>query len=143
VAHPSLELIFSTSRRGAEDFSWLAPFAVISITDPHSPPAMLSDTNMHAVLRLEFWDLTTTHGEQPVFDEELAQRILDFVDFECNGARLLAVHCEAGISRSTAVAIALGNVLDLPVRHENGEFVSPNALVLDCFQRLNEATPHA
>jgi hypothetical protein len=35
---PSLDIIYSTSRAGAEAFSWLDPFVVISITDPESKP---------------------------------------------------------------------------------------------------------
>ena len=56
--------------------------------------------------------------------------MLDFVKRGCGGATMLMIHCEAGISRSTGLANALGRILGVEVRRENREFANPNTLVM-------------
>ncbi len=122
-----LELIYSTSRAGAEAFAWREPFAAISITDPGSRPVSLPQASLVARCDLQFWDVE--RGELDVFDAAMARRALTFVRDECVGATLLLVHCEAGISRSTAMANALGRIHGIAVRHQNALFLDPNPLV--------------
>lgn len=51
-----------------------------------------------------------------VFDNAMAQQILDFADqCQADGATHLFVHCHAGLSRSGAVALFLGSYLGTPV----------------------------
>ena len=121
-----LELIYSSSRAGAEAFAWPKPFAAISITDPGSRPVSLRQTSLIARCDLQFWDVE--RGELDVFDTTMARRALAFVRNECAGATLLLVHCEAGISRSTAMANELGR-FGVDVRHQNALFLDPNPLV--------------
>lgn len=65
------DLIFSTSRGGAEDFSWPDPFAIISITDPDSRPVSFRHRNLTALCGLEFWDLLRPPGDDRVtFDSQ-------------------------------------------------------------------------
>jgi predicted protein tyrosine phosphatase len=122
-----LELIFSTSRAGAEAFAWREPFAVISITDPGSRPVRFVRSTPLARCDLQFWDVVD--GSSEVFDAAMARRALAFVRRECGDATLLLVHCEAGISRSTAMAETLGRIQGVAVRHHNALFCSPNPLV--------------
>jgi predicted protein tyrosine phosphatase len=122
-----LELIYSTSRAGAETFAWREPFAAISITDPGSRPASLHQASLIARCDLQFWDVE--RGEIDVFDPAMARRALTFVRNDCAGATLLLVHCEAGISRSTAMANSLGRIHAIDVRHQNALFLDPNPLV--------------
>jgi len=122
-----LELIYSTSRAGAEAFAWREPFAAISITDPGSRPVSLCQASLIARYDLQFWDVE--RGELDVFDADMARKALAFVRNECAGATLLLVHCEAGISRSTAMANAIGRIHGVDVRHQNALFVDPNPLV--------------
>jgi predicted protein tyrosine phosphatase len=126
-----LDLIYTTSRAGAEAFTWPNPFAVISITDPGSQAIRLTQRNLVARLHLQFWDLPSRpDDDRPVFDSEMAQNALDFVQRGCAGVKMLMIHCEAGISRSTGLANALGRIFGVEVRHENREFVDPNILVM-------------
>jgi predicted protein tyrosine phosphatase len=125
-----LELIFSTSRDCAETFAWVEPFAVISITDPGSSPVSLRQRNIVARCDLQFWDLLDDIADdRPIFTARLARTVLRFVNESCAQASLLLIHCEAGISRSTAMANAIGNLLGVEVRHQNALFISPNGLV--------------
>lgn len=84
--------------------------AVISITDPDVPVANIvgRDDNMK-VRRVQFHDATPEieerFGQFIVMTPEQAQNIVDFWR-ENMGVDVLAVHCEAGISRSAAVAAA-------------------------------------
>jgi predicted protein tyrosine phosphatase len=123
-----LELIFSTSRAGAEAFAWREPFAAISITDPGSRQVVLAQSTLVARCDLQFWDVVDG-VERDLFDAAMARRALRFVERDCGGATLLLVHCEAGISRSTAMAEALGRLHRVAVRHHNALFVNPNPLV--------------
>jgi predicted protein tyrosine phosphatase len=123
-----LELIFSTSRAGAEAFAWREPFAVISITDPGSKPVSFEQSKPLARCDLQFWDVVDG-VESDLFDAAMARRALEFVERECGEATLLVVHCEAGISRSTAMAESLGRIHNVAVRHHNALYVNPNPLV--------------
>lgn len=123
-----LELIFSTSRAGAEAFAWREPFAVISITDPGSRPVIFARSTPMARCDLQFWDVVQGAAGD-VFDVAMARRALTFVRRGCGDATLLLVHCEAGISRSTAMAEALGRIYGVAVRHHNALLCSPNPLV--------------
>jgi predicted protein tyrosine phosphatase len=94
---------------------------VISVTDPKSKPVDLPLLDLD-VLRLGFHDLDQTYPGHAIilFNTDMAHQIKDFiVDKSCeHGLTDLAivgtlnnmsvvVHCEAGISRSAAVAGAL------------------------------------
>jgi predicted protein tyrosine phosphatase len=125
-----LELIFTTSRSGAETFSWPNPFAVISITDPDSRPVVFKQRNLVARCNLEFWDLLYEPGDGSIiFNSQMARTALNFIEHHCGQAKLLLVHCEAGISRSTGLANALSRTYNIEVRHANAMFANPNPLV--------------
>jgi predicted protein tyrosine phosphatase len=131
IKHSSLDLIYTMSRAGAEAFTWPEPFAMISITDPGSEPISLTQRNLVARLQLQFWDLLSQpDDDRQVFGSEMAETVLDFVKSGCGGVTMLVIHCEAGISRSTGLANALGRVFGVDVRHQNAEFLNPNQLVI-------------
>ncbi|MGH7857977.1 MAG: hypothetical protein ACREQY_11670 [Candidatus Binatia bacterium] len=87
--------------------------AVISIREPGSDmPQIPSNDFCRGILRLSFHDrdrLDTPETE--LFTAEHARRILGFVDGIHGTIDALVVHCEAGISRSAAVAAALSRAL--------------------------------
>ena len=100
------------SRLRAEAFAFTARHAVISITDPGQEPARIAGTA--TLLRLSFFDLTEDIGHpdfppEKLFVPQKAQALRRFID-DVQRARDIdtcIVHCEAGISRSAAVALAL------------------------------------
>lgn len=100
-------------RHQAEAARFSARQAVISVTDPGQAPAMLAGAV--DVLRLSFYDLPApVAGDARVYPENLfgekhAQALRQFVDHLHGLAeqRMLVVHCEAGVSRSAAVALCV------------------------------------
>lgn len=98
------------------------PHAIISITNPGSAPAKVKQNDCTlGLLRLEFDDTeedplanadmyrrkmyVQAFGKPKVFSRRQAQSISNFVEHLQPDA--VIVHCEAGISRSAAVAAAL------------------------------------
>jgi predicted protein tyrosine phosphatase len=111
------------SRAEAESATPDPDIAVISITDPVSntcKPATLRD-GWHSVLRLEFHDIDLDQIVQPflraqvkryytLMSPDQARQVVAFVGrVMSNGASGLMVHCEAGESRSAAVAKWIGD----------------------------------
>ncbi len=91
------------------------PYLVISITDPEREEAALAESpNRRAVLRLRFHDKgirrPLAEGKVAMTPAE-AQTILDFVQAHRQEVKLIVCQCEAGISRSAAIAAALSRVV--------------------------------
>jgi len=98
-----LKTVIFTGRDQAEASAPWAHWAVISISGLN--PAVLKD-GWHSVLKLEFDDIDTPEEPYILFSDSQANRIIDFVEevrasHEVEG---ILVHCQAGISRSAAVA---------------------------------------
>ncbi len=97
------------SRSAAEALRPDPDTAVISITDTGAPPARLEE-GFWTVVRLVFDDVTAPtpwlgRVLVPISDAQ-ADRLVEFLEHAHGSARRLALvcHCEAGISRSAAVA---------------------------------------
>lgn len=83
------------------------PYVLISCRDPESEPAKLArDHNRKGLLELVFHDIDQPHKLYTCFNAQQAQQVIDFVA-RWPGIPLIAVHCEAGISRSSGMATAL------------------------------------
>lgn len=103
--------VFYASRELAESLTGNPYLAIVSITDPGSPPARLAPLFRH-VLRLAFFDAVPADEYLPaplpgMFDHAMARHIGDFVG-ELHAAPFdisVMVHCEYGVSRSAAVAL--------------------------------------
>lgn len=99
----------------ADAEKYLTPTNVISIGPKGSVANFICQHKR--VLTLEFDDVIGFVGSNDfdVFDITMANRIVDFVQ-KCQGEDIL-VHCEAGMSRSAAVAdfisVTYGYTLDL------------------------------
>jgi protein-tyrosine phosphatase len=107
----SISKVYFASRELAESLIGKPSIAVISITDPGSPPA-----NLHAhfehILRLAFFDAVPADEFLPaplpgMFDYRMARQIASFVhDLQQLPDKIsVLVHCEYGVSRSAAVAL--------------------------------------
>jgi len=86
--------------------------AIISIIDPENPENLFNDRAwIKGILRLEFDDVEDDESvdrERYIhMTKEQAQQIVDFACKHYNSVKRFIIHCEAGASRSAAVAVAL------------------------------------
>ena len=92
------------------------PHIVISITSSPDDVARLRANKMcRGVLRLSFPDADTPsdqHAEESLFSREHAMQVWTFVQRHLPEIERIVVHCDAGVSRSPAVAAALSKVLN-------------------------------
>lgn len=90
---------------------------VISIHDTYSPPAKVKQqSGLRAMLQLAFDDAEPTTSKELAGTFNLmtttqAESIWKFVDSHKNEVGAVVIHCEAGVSRSPAVAAALCKAL--------------------------------
>ena len=68
--------------------------------------------NRVSQLFLKFDDIEDISEEYRYFDRSQAQEIIDFVEKFCNQVSLIVVQCQAGLSRSVAVASALSKIIN-------------------------------
>ena len=95
---------------------------LISISSSDDEPANLQQ-GWSAILSLVFDDIERLDVVRPedeyiVFDEEIAKKIVQWIVEHKDRLDFLIVHCNAGISRSGAVAKWVALVLDLPFDDE-------------------------
>lgn len=93
----------------AREFTCDKPWAAISITTFSGDMPKLSSENRVGLLQMLFRDTEFVRQEN-CFNKENSEQILDFVDSMFGKAEVLLVHCEAGRSRSPAVAAAISKV---------------------------------
>jgi protein-tyrosine phosphatase len=93
------------------------------------PP--INQANLRGHLQLAFAD-TLSPDDHRAFKRQHAHRILNFVRGMWDKIELLMVHCEAGVSRSLAVAAAISQIY---LRTDGVFFMphlyQPNQLVYD------------
>src|SRR5580698_662975 len=105
--------ILVRSRSGAETFVSDVPWAAIQISGHGGTWPTLSPTRRVGLLQMRFPDRALPDRETPtelLFSEAQAEAILDFVAAHAEQLEWLLVHCEAGASRSPAVAAALTRI---------------------------------
>jgi len=91
-------------------------WAMISVVTLENTWPENSDQNCKKTLRLAFHDadpncFDTTGYEDELFDEKRANLICDFVNEIKDEVDMLVVHCEAGVSRSPAIAGAISKFM--------------------------------
>lgn len=122
-------------------FSPQCPTVAISILSPGRPAASLHP-QIDPVLRLYFEDTTGKDGETSrsgVFNADQARQVMEFVRHHHDKPEPyhLLVHCEAGISRSAAVADFAASECRIPL---TGQFAFLNPWVLNVL--VKTAYPH-
>lgn len=137
--------IIVTSRRDINDVvkNQSYPFAIISITDNRSHYANITIADplqCAGICRLRFGDVTTkeiaTLSNTTLFCEKQAKMILNFVESIRDSIEVLIVQCDAGISRSAGVALALHRILQLhPEQITNNPRYFPNFFVVALLMR--------
>lgn len=118
-------VVVSISEPGREQRPEFDPADPFRYSRPHFAPS----TSRAGVLELDFYDLEEGIGGYDLFEPGMAQRAFDFV--RSHEPELVVVHCEAGASRSPAMAAVLmewqgGD----PSHYLNPKHFSPNSLVL-------------
>jgi predicted protein tyrosine phosphatase len=92
------------------------PHVIISITSNPDDVARLRLTNMcRGVLRLSFPDAeapSPLYAEANLFSRKQASDVWTFTQQHLSEIQRIIVHCDAGVSRSSAVAAALARVLN-------------------------------
>jgi predicted protein tyrosine phosphatase len=144
-------MIKVVSRHQAAHFLGLDPYVLISITDPGSPDAAITvDPKRAGILRLKFsdvgedvqlhraaWPNSAIERFTDAQALEIANFVIDHPDKD------MVVHCEAGISRSPAVAAAICARINGP-RSDAAYFKNyiPNSFVykklVETFNNLQE-----
>jgi len=120
----------------ARNFTCDQKWSCISISSRKDEWPELQSENRVSVLRLAFADVSNVdwariYGfpEEAIFGEETARSILNFYDSAVQqGAEVMMVHCEAGVSRSPGVAAALSKI-HLGTDQEFFDRYTPNMLV--------------
>jgi ADP-ribose pyrophosphatase YjhB (NUDIX family) len=120
VNEPSAQrpAIFILNRDEAARFSSAEPYAIVGITDPELPDGSYVETpSRRRLLRTKFHDIRhPCCSEHQLFDDAGAKEIADFARwFRAAGLSRLVIHCEAGVSRSSATALAIGRYLGLAI----------------------------
>lgn len=133
--------------------------SIVSITDPDEPLACIAD-GFHGLLRLQFHDLEEESINVPVGllpdlrpggrridfgravlpDASDAIKIITFIRDLSAMAGLfhLIVHCEAGISRSAAVASFVADRFCVPIEQANPDTSAANARLLRLLNKAAE-----
>jgi predicted protein tyrosine phosphatase len=125
----------------AECFTPSQSTVAISILSPGRTEAKLHG-KIHDILRLYFHDSgpteTNTFGTA-MFSGEQAQAVIEFLRRHqaCPEALHLLIHCEAGISRSAAIAVFAASECGVPL---TGQFAFLNPWVLSTL--VKTAYPH-
>jgi len=113
------------------------PHSIISISTPgDSIPKVVTNTHTYGVLHLQFHDADASPGGMyKLFDMTMARAIVAFVrQWQESGVQMFRIHCDAGHSRSVAVAAALAryfndNDMDWGPPAQHTEMFAPNRLV--------------
>lgn len=124
------------SRQTVKDADPDVPYVVISIrsSNDKTTPELKDNPLRLQVLPLKFDDVEADTG-RGIFRDKHVEWLTNFVNDYKDKAQLILVHCEAGISRSSAVAAALSlwlNGTDEPFMTgcgPNGRFF-PNQRIL-------------
>ncbi|RJQ27059.1 hypothetical protein C4577_01935 [Candidatus Parcubacteria bacterium] len=118
------------------DFKCSEPWAVISVVSDGSHPKLSAD-NRVGLLRLAFWDVDDVIPYRPRMTEDQSIEVWKFIDEVWDKISTLVVHCEGGISRSSAIAAAISKI---KLGHEGGFFRThiPNRYVYSTLLRVNE-----
>jgi predicted protein tyrosine phosphatase len=132
-----MKQVVFTSRIDAESTPGRDDWAIISISKPGREPANLR-WGWCGILRLAFHDISAedrASSSRQIFSHEQARDVWTFVDEHAPFVDGILVHCDAGISRSAAVAKAIAEryALAFPAGYDRH-----NRLVLD---RLQDTAP--
>jgi hypothetical protein len=144
---PVIGKIVVLSRSLAEEFQCDKPWACISIADYQMPSEnvvkafeesgkiyagdmpKISNVNRKAILTLKFDDIEFDRPGKKQIDSNQAEQIFSFVQNIWDDIELLMIHCNAGISRSSAVAKVISEFYQPDVVGVFDQLYQPNPIV--------------
>ncbi len=108
-----MEFIVASRHEAECGIAVRCPYAVISITDPHTRrPRIPKSVMLRGVLFLKFHDAEDqANGDVILMTHRQARQIWRFIRQHSHEIGALIVHCEQGTSRSPAVAAAVCKML--------------------------------
>lgn len=121
----------------APEFVFDKPWAAISVATYSEDWPNLSEENRVGLLQLAFHDIDEAIYGYGLISEDQAFQVLEFVDQVWDKIETLLIHCEAGISRSPAIAAAISRI---KIGHDGGYFNThiPNRYVYRALLKMNE-----
>ena len=135
---PVLGKILVLPRSSVEQFQYNKPWACISIRGNWEPfPPNLHEANLVAMLPLQFDDVEFDRPAsrlRPINDDQVDQ-VWKFVKEHWENVDLLVIHCAAGISRSTATAMAISDRYQPEFAKYYEQLYSPNSLVFESLHK--------
>ena len=102
--------IIVLGRYEAEEFECFDRWGCISIANTADEFAAISEANRVTLLQLAFRDIARPHPDHIAFSDDHAHEILDLVSHFWDDIETLMIHCDAGISRSSATAAAIARL---------------------------------
>ena len=109
-----------------------------------SPEEMnkFKDFGCREIHQMWFGDVTEKHEwKDDIFTKEQAQEVIDFINFVNNDPDItdLIIHCDAGISRSGAVAVFASRFLNIDenIVRSKRKIISPNPHVLGLLMEVS------
>ena len=132
--------IIVCNRDKAESHKFHFPHLLISISAPNDKPKLPKNKNRIATLSLEFHDFDRQYDGFKLFSKEDALNVFEFLK-QNKDIKNIVIHCDAGISRSPAIAAALAKIFNGDDSKYFEKYL-PNMLVyktmIDVWWKLNE-----
>lgn len=116
------------NRINAESFRFHSDWACISIGSPGQPEVDFQCQKLYALLSLKFDDVDSEGAGYTIISDDDAKQIAWFVKKWYDEVPLIVVHCQAGLSRSTAICAAIQSYMQENER-VYFDFFIPNSLV--------------
>jgi predicted protein tyrosine phosphatase len=129
---PLLGKILVLPRRNVKEFRYSeGPWACISIADSQDDFPFIDDSDRVDLLQMKFDDIEWARETFVTFNEGHAKEIVEFASKVWEKVDLIVIHCNAGISRSTAVGKGISKFYQPEFTSSFDKLWSPNKLVYD------------
>ena len=137
---PVLGKILILPRKSAEIFEYSKPWACISVSDAYAPfhADIKQDGSRIDLLQLKFDDTEYESETRKTISKDQAKQVVDFVENVWDKVDLLMIHCNAGISRSTAIGQVVSQFYQPKFEKYFGILYSPNKLVIRMLQEVKQ-----